>query len=113
MPDDRKAALCQYRMQNARESLEVAEDCCTKGYYKDSINRSYYAAFYSVKAVLAIEGKDFKRHKDVVAYFNHTYVAQGHIPREIGKKLGRLQQKREKAIMMTSMLLQRMKRRSS
>ena len=41
--------------------------------YKDSINRCYYAAFYAIKAVLALEGKDFKRHKDAVGYFNQTY----------------------------------------
>lgn len=43
--------------------------------YKDAINRCYYAAFYAIKAVLALEGTDFKRHKDAVAYFNQNYVA--------------------------------------
>ena len=52
-------------------------------------------AFYAVKAVLALEEVDFKRHKDAVAYFNKTYVATDIFPREIGKKLGRLKQERE------------------
>ena len=52
-------------------------------------------AFYAVKAVLALEEKDFKRHKDAVAYFNQNYVAIGLFDREIGKKLGRLKRKRE------------------
>ncbi|MGN0267892.1 MAG: HEPN domain-containing protein [Lachnospiraceae bacterium] len=34
------------------------------------MNRCYYAAFYAVKAVLALESVDFRRHKDVIAYFN-------------------------------------------
>lgn len=38
-----------------------------------------------------------KRHKAVIAYFNKTYVAMGKIPKEIGRKLARLQQKREKS----------------
>lgn len=33
----------------------VAEDCLEKGLYKDAINRSYYAAFYAIKASLALE----------------------------------------------------------
>lgn len=33
----------------------------------------------------------------VVAYFNRTYAATEKIPREIGRKLTRLQQKREKS----------------
>lgn len=59
------------------------------------LTESYYAAFYAIKAVLALEETDFKRHKDVVAYFNHKYVAGDIFPRNIGKALGRLKRKRE------------------
>ncbi|MCD7813492.1 MAG: HEPN domain-containing protein [Lachnospiraceae bacterium] len=97
MQDERKVDLSKYRIQNAHESLEVAEYCCRNAHYRDSINRSYYAAFYSVKAVLALEGKDFKRHKDVMAYFNQTYVAGNSLPRECGRKIAQLQQKRDKS----------------
>lgn len=95
--DERKIDLCKYRLENSADSLEVAKECLKRGYYKDAVNRSYYAVFYAIKSVLALEGKDFKRHKDVVAYFNQTYVASGIISREIGRKIGRLQQKREKS----------------
>lgn len=40
---------------------------------------------------------DFKRHKDVVAYFNKEYVATDKFDREIGRKLGALKQIREKS----------------
>lgn len=95
--DGNEAALCLYRLNQARETLEVANECYQNNHYKDSINRSYYAAFYSIKAILALEKIDFKRHKDVVAYFNKQYVASGIFAREIGRNLGRLQQKREKS----------------
>ncbi len=93
MPDERRADLCNYRMKNSEDSLTVAEDCLKKGLYRDAINRSFYA----IKALLALEEVDFKKHKDVVAYFNRTYAATEKIPREIGRKLARLQQKREKS----------------
>lgn len=96
MLDERRADLCNYRMKNSEDSLTVAEDCLEKGLYRDAINRSYYAAFYAIKALLALEEVDFKKHMDVVAYFNRTYAATEKIPREIGRKLARLQQKREK-----------------
>lgn len=64
---------------------------------KDSINRSYYATFYAVKAVLALSTVDFKRHKDVMGYFNKEYVAKEVFPREIGRKIGTLQRVREKS----------------
>ena len=52
--DNRQKELSQYRIQEAKESLKVAEHCLREGGYKDSINRSYYAAFYAIKAVLAL-----------------------------------------------------------
>lgn len=95
--DNRQKELSDYRLHQAEESLEVAKNCCDKGFYKDSINRSYYSAFYSVKAVLAYGTIDFKRHKDVIGYFNKEYVATGVFPRELGQRLGTLKQYREKS----------------
>ena len=95
--DNRQKELSDYRLHQAEESLEVAKNCCDKGFYKDSINRSYYSAFYSVKAVLAYGTIDFKRHKDVIGYFNKEYVASGVFPRELGRRLGTLKQYREKS----------------
>ena len=95
--DHRQEELSRYRIQEAKNSLKVAEHCLKEGLYKDSINRSYYAAFYAIKAVLALGTIDFKRHKDVVAYFNKEYVATNVFPRELGRRLGMLKQLREKS----------------
>lgn len=95
--DERQKDLSMYRIQEAYDSLKVAKHCLNENLYRDSINRSYYAAFYAVKAVLALSTVDFKRHKDVMAYFNKEYVATGTFPREIGRKLGTLQRVREKS----------------
>lgn len=62
-------------MEQARESLDASKIMLENDMIKDAINRSYYAVFYVLKAVLAIEEKDFKRHKDVVAYFNKKKFA--------------------------------------
>ena len=93
--NDKKEDLCIYRIRNAVETLGVAALCLESQHYKDSINRSYYAVFYAIRALLALEEIDFKRHKDAVAYFNKTYVATEIFSREMGKKLGRLKQERE------------------
>ena len=81
--DERQKDLSSYRITEAEDSLKVALHCLNEGLYKDSINRSYYAAFYAVKAVLALSTVDFKRHKDVMGYFNKEYVAKEVFPREI------------------------------
>lgn len=93
--DNKAADLCMYRMNNAEDTLDTAKLCIEYRRYKDAVNRCYYAAFYAVKAVLALEEVDFKRHKDVTAYFNQNYVATDVFEREIGKLLGRLKRKRE------------------
>ncbi len=87
--------LCIYRMRNAVDTLDTAKLCMEHQRYKDTINRCYYAAFYAIKAVLALEEIDFRRHKDAVAYFNQNYVATNIFQREIGKQLGRMKRKRE------------------
>ena len=50
-------------------------------------NRAYYSIFYAIRAVLAMEKIDFKRHKDVLAYFNKNYVKTEIFPRQIGRKV--------------------------
>ena len=93
----RQEELSAYRLQESEDSLKVAKLCLDSGLYKDSINRSYYAAFYAIKAVLALGTIDFKRHKDVMAYFNKTYVATEIFPRELGRRIGMLQRVREQS----------------
>lgn len=93
--DHKAVDLSVYRLNNAEETLDTAKLCMEHKRYKDTINRCYYAAFYAIKAVLALEEVDFKRHKDAIAYFNKNYIAVEVFDREIGKLLGRLKRKRE------------------
>ena len=92
---EKQKDLCVYRVNQAEETVQSAKLCKENHFYKDAINRAYYAAFYAIKAVLAVEGVDFKRHKDVVAYFNQHYVATEVFSKESGRSLARLQRKRE------------------
>ena len=89
--------LSKYRYSLAEETCRNATMCFENGFYRDCINRSYYAVFYGGRAVLALESTDFKRHKDVVAYFNKEFVATGKFPGEMGRRLARLKMKREES----------------
>ena len=42
--------------------------------YKDSINRSYYAIFTTIRALLAENEIDFKKHSAVISYFRQHYI---------------------------------------
>lgn len=83
MENSRQLELSKYRLQEATDTLQVAKNCYKESYFKDAINRSYYSAFYAIKAVLALGTVDFKRHKDVVAHFNKEYIAKDIFPREL------------------------------
>lgn len=74
MPNPQRIALMSYRLQSASEKLQSAKLLLENGQYKDSIGRSYYAMFSAVRAILAIDGVDFKKHAGVISYFQKEYI---------------------------------------
>ena len=93
---DKKAyELANYRLERAKQDLKDTEFLYKNNSLLAANNRAYYAIFHAIQAVLATERVDFKRHKDVIAYFNHNYVKPEIFPRIIGKKIGQAFQIRE------------------
>lgn len=95
--DDELKELIAYRYRRAAETLEVAKDLFAGGKYRDANNRCYYAVFYALKAVYALKGQDFKKHKTLLANFNKEYVATEIFPKEIGRKISLLALIREQS----------------
>lgn len=87
--------FAKYRLERAKQDLSDAEFSYRNRRYLNANNRAYYAIFHAIKAVLATEKKDFKRHKDVLAYFNQHYVKTEIFPRMIGKKISQANKVRE------------------
>lgn len=88
--------FARYRLNKAKETLETARMIFNEGKdFTSANNRAYYAIFYAIRAVLAMEEVDFKRHKDVLAYFNKGYVNKGIFPKMIGRKISQAQRIRE------------------
>lgn len=79
--------LAKHRLEQAKEDLEAGKLLYDKNFYKSANNRAYYSIFHSIKAVLALEPIDFKRHKDVLAYFNKNYINNEIFPRMMGRKI--------------------------
>ena len=78
-----------YRLERAKEELEIANLLYTKNKLLAANNRAYYSIFYAIRAIFAMEKIDFKRHKDVLAYFNKNYVHSGVFPKEIGRSIAK------------------------
>ena len=87
--------LAKHRLEQAKENFEEAEILYKANKFKGANNRAYYCIFHSIKAVLALEPIDFKRHKDVIGYFNKNYVNTEIFPKDIGKRIVKSSKVRE------------------
>ena len=74
MLDESRAALAKHRVMNSNEDYLSAIDLIKGGHYKVANNRAYYSIFHAIRAVLALDGIDFKKHSAVIYYFNHNYI---------------------------------------
>lgn len=87
--------LVLHRLEQAKEDVKACEVLYNEKLYKSANNRAYYAIFHSIRSVLALEPIDFKRHKDVIAYFNKNYINTEIFPRKMGRRIARASQVRE------------------
>ena len=96
MDNENIESFSRYWLNKAKETLKTAEMIFKEGKdFTSANNRAYYAIFYAIRAVLAIKEIDFKRHKDVLAYFNKEYVNKEIFPKMIGRKIAQAQRIRE------------------
>jgi len=70
--------------ERARRSLATARSDMSVGDADASASRAYYAAFYAVSALFALEGKSFKKHSAVDAAVHRDLVRTGRWPAELG-----------------------------
>lgn len=87
--------LTLHRLEQAKEDLKASKILYEGELYKAANNRAYYSIFHAIRCVLSLEPIDFKRHKDVVAYFNKNYVNTEKFPKTIGRKVSKANQIRE------------------
>ncbi|MCD7894448.1 MAG: HEPN domain-containing protein [Erysipelotrichaceae bacterium] len=69
--------LSLYRLEKAKQCLSSSRILYDTNDYLGSANRSYYAIFHSMRAVLALEKKDFSKHSAVISYFRKEYIKTG------------------------------------
>lgn len=77
MQADEMKALSIRRMEQAEQCLESAKLLLEADDIKGAANRSYYGIFHAIRAVLALEGKDFAKHSGVISFFRQNYIKTG------------------------------------
>ena len=61
--------LSQYRLDKAAEMLAAAQRDAREQDYASANNRAYYCIFHTMRAVLALDGEDYKKHTAVISRF--------------------------------------------
>lgn len=89
------SSFANYRLERAKQDLSDAEFNFNNNRFLNANNRAYYAIFHAIRAVLALERIDFRKHKDVLAYFNQHYVKTEVFPKMIGRKISQAKKVRE------------------
>lgn len=74
MQADDKKALSEAKFDHAKECLDAAKSLLASSNYKSAANRSYYAIFHAMRAVLAFDGIDMKHHSGVISEFRKLYI---------------------------------------
>ena len=83
MPD--QVDLSRYRLDKASEMLATARRDMNAEDYASANNRAYYCIFHAMRAVIALNGEDYKKHSAVIARFTMNYLKTEILPRDYGK----------------------------
>jgi len=69
-------------MKQAHECLSASERDINANAYRSAASRSYYAIFHAMRAVLAIDCFDSKKHSGIITAFRQRYIKEGIFPVE-------------------------------
>lgn len=80
--DNTVKSLADYRLSKSQSDLNAAKILFENTLYAQSINRSYYSIFHSVRSLLSFDKFDSKKHSGIISYFNEHYIKTGLIEKE-------------------------------
>jgi uncharacterized protein (UPF0332 family) len=80
-------ALLRYRIAQANETLREAEILLNETALRGAVNRSYYAMFYALLALLATKQLGTSRHSGAIRLFDREFVKTGLFPKELSRSL--------------------------
>ena len=95
MLDKETIELSHSYLQKAFKTLENIPKYIQMDDYNVAVNRSYYAAFYSLKALEILDNYDSKKHSGVIAHFRQKYVKTEICNSRYSDIIGKLQDARE------------------
>ncbi len=89
--------LILYRLEKSKQDFESAEILFEKRKYTQSLNRSYYTIFHAMRALLALDKFNSRKHSGIVSYFIKNYIANGIFKKEYSKIILRAEKFRNRS----------------
>ncbi|MCL2222230.1 MAG: HEPN domain-containing protein [Oscillospiraceae bacterium] len=75
MQNNHMHEYARQRLEKAADDLDTAEICYKAGKYDAAANRAYYAAYHAIRAVLALDNIERRKHSGNISYFREHYIA--------------------------------------
>lgn len=86
--NDIRMDYARYRIERSKDDLDAAHLLFDGGNYRIANNRSYYAIFHALRAVLTFDNYDSSKHSGVIAEFRRRYIKEEIFPVEVSKMIG-------------------------
>ena len=77
MPDRYTRDYSIRRLEKSADDLETAQINYAAGKYDASVNRAYYSVYHAIRAVLALDDIERRKHSGNISYFREHYIATG------------------------------------
>jgi uncharacterized protein (UPF0332 family) len=92
-----RVVLIKYRIEKAKKAAEDACFLIDNNRLLLAVNRIYYGAFYILSALALKYQVPTSKHKELIGWFNKTFVKTSIIPRKYGQFVHKAFDKRSKA----------------
>ncbi|EXM39901.1 antitoxin [Ruminococcus albus SY3] len=85
-----KDIIPKLEMEKAKNALDEAKILFDSEKYYGAANRSYYAAFHAMSALLIYDGYSMKKHSGVISKFRELYIKTGIFETEVSEMIAAL-----------------------
>ena len=79
--------LIKYRLEQARDTIDVVDLLIKNDKLPSAINRIYYGMFYSLLALALRFNFETSKHQQLIGWFNKEFIRTGLIEKEFGRIL--------------------------
>lgn len=85
-----KDIIPKLEIEKAQNALDEAKILFDSEKYYGAANRSYYAAFHAMSALLIRDGYSMKKHSGVISKFRELYIKTGIFETEVSEMIAAL-----------------------